>query len=63
MNKNSTHISLVVLALAVSPEITQLLAQPLALTGASVVDVTNGSVHKEQTVIVSGNRIQAVVSS
>jgi hypothetical protein len=63
MNKHRTHISLVVLALAVSPEITQLLAQPLALTDASVVDVINGSVHKEQTVIVSGNRILAVGSS
>jgi Amidohydrolase family len=63
MNKFSARISLFVLALAAFPEVTQLLAQPLALTGASVVDVTNGSVHKEQIIIMSGSRIQAVGSS
>jgi imidazolonepropionase-like amidohydrolase len=68
MNRISARIYFAALTFGAFAQLAQLLAQPanaqpIALTHASVLDVTNGSVRKEQTLIVSGDRIQAIGSS
>jgi hypothetical protein len=68
MDKTNARVLLAVLALATLSGGMWLAAQPvdsqsLVLTHASIIDVTNGAVYSDQTLVVTGSRIQALGNS